>query len=213
MYFDSPFMSPADSSKTTPTGEISALEMLVPLAVEELEREQADGPSINRLASELLRILERYIEARGWGIDDPESTASEVLATVLSRLSHYDAAAGSLIGWAIGTARHIIWQQLRQKEARENPAETQYDISHREKLHLQKRLSADKRADLLDSILLWPDDDHRLLHLLLVEKMDASEVAGILHLSPAAVRKKKERLLKKLHGVLLDPTPTPIHSK
>lgn len=192
-----PLVDPSDSF---PRLSESTLETLVPLAIRELEHELANGSAINRVAAGLLPILKRYIDARGWGLEDPEITTSDVLATVLARLPHYEPAAGSLSGWAIGIARRIIWRQIRQQEARNHPTETEYDATYREKFHLKTPLSANQRADLLDAILELPETDHQLLHLLLLEKKDATEVATILRLTPSAVRKKKERLLKELHA-------------
>lgn len=192
-----PLADPSDSLRGLSE---SALESLVPLATRELEHEQANGSAINRVAQGLLPILRRYIAARGWGLEDPEMTANDVLATVLARLPHYEPAAGSLAGWAIGIARRIIWREIRQQQIHRHPTETEHEQKHREKFHLKTRLPVSQRSDLVDSILELPEIDHRLLQLVLVDKKDATEVAAILRLTPGAVRKRKERLLKKLHA-------------
>ena len=171
---------------------------LVPGALCELEQGRSDGPALNQLARCLWPVLRGYVEAQGWGLADPEETAGEVLATVLARLPQFRAETGGCIPWVIGIARNVLRSQLRRERLREEPIETSYEAAHRDRFHLDSRLSVEQRRELLDAILGLPHEEYELLSLLLLEKQSATQVAKALALTPATVRKKKERLLDKL---------------
>ena len=179
----------------------AALTALIPAALTELEKEQFNGVAITRLAEGLSTVLARYIRWRGWGVEDPESLTSEVLTKVLLRLHLFDAAKGSLFGWACSTAKNAIFDELKEKGAAESSAPTKFDQHRKEFHHIQARPSAAQHAAMLDAILDLSADDQYLLHLLLLEKRSAGEVGQIFVMTEEAVRKRKERLLKQLDAV------------
>ena len=186
------------ASQAAAQHEETALQELVPAAILELDEERTDGPALNGLARGLAPFLVRYIRSRGWGLDDPEGLASEVLARILLHLRMYDPSRSSLLGWVFLTARNAIFDELRNARAENETRETRYEQRRRAKHHLKERPSDEQRAAMMQAIFSLPAGDQYLLHLTMAEKLSATAAGKILGLPAETVRKRKERLLKVL---------------
>ena len=181
---------------TSPTQE--DLNLAVPAALRELDA--GGGPNLNAIAHAALPILERYIQHR-WTVEDAEAMAGETLGIALARLHEFDPSKGGLIGWMVGITCNLARTEFRLKEKHESDSETSYAAGRREKTHFKDRPTPEQRTDLLNAILSLPESDHRLISLFLLEHKDAPEVAAELGITAETARKRKERILKKLHAI------------
>jgi RNA polymerase sigma factor (sigma-70 family) len=185
--------------ETTQDG--TKLESLVPAAILELSQGVTDGPALNHLALSLRGPLCAFMTDKGWGLDDPEFAASEVLSIVLASLNRYDSRLGAFNAWVWGIARNHLRCLLRnaaRKLDASNP--NKYEAQHANEHHFTE-ISEEQRANLLTAVLQLAPKDYELLFLLFSEKLDATTVAEILAMSPAAVRQRKKRLVAHLEGV------------
>jgi RNA polymerase sigma-70 factor (ECF subfamily) len=186
----------------------TALESLVPVAIREMQEGLADGEAVNRIAETLQHPLKKFMELQGWGLEDPERTASEALTAILVSLDSFKPEEGTFMQWVWGFARNHLRAALRrQRESQsENQQPTQYDTRHQQRHHLSA-VDQEERAQLLGTLLGLPEEDYQLLYLSFIEKKNATQIAAELGLSAENVRKKKQKLLAHLHAALPQALP------
>jgi RNA polymerase sigma factor (sigma-70 family) len=177
------------------------LESLVPAAILELSQGLTDGCSLNHLSLALFGPIRAFMSVKGWGLDDPEFAASEVLSQVLDSLDRYDPNRGAFNAWVWGIARNHLRHLLRTAARRDEASNPNKFQMHHAREHHLPEVSDGQKADLVAAVLQLEPRDYELLFLLFSEKLDATTVAEILAMSPAAVRQRKKRLIARLEGV------------
>lgn len=146
-----------------------------------------------------------YATRRCTGRGDAEDLAAEVFSIVWRRMADVpqgDAARLWMLGVARLAHRNLERGQRRRWRLTQRLANERSPLSehgpHEQGLH-------DQHERVLQALASLNPADREILRLQLWEELTASEIAELLHLAPATVRKRAERARRRLAAVL---TPT-----
>jgi RNA polymerase sigma factor (sigma-70 family) len=147
----------------------------------------------------------RYVRLRVPSDSDAEDVTSQVFEKALTSWPSYDVARGSVGGWLVGIARHVVADWWR-KHGRELPVDHLGD-------RIEEAAEDDPEGDALRR--LGADDVRRQLGVLTAREREAvalrfgselnsSEVAAVLGVTPSAARMLVHRAINRLREVMRD---------
>lgn len=165
--------------------------------------------AFRRLYAELYDPVCRFVGARVRGAEDVEDLVADVFGRVVAGLDGFDARRGPVFAWVLGMARHAVIDHQRRRAAfggaRSNAASAD---------ELEGAL-ADERPDALGELVrdeetravrAWirrqDEATRELLELRYGQGLGCGEIARLLGLSEAAVKKRCARTVQRLRQEL-----------
>lgn len=156
-----------------------------------------DRRAFTRLYRELHPLVARYVARRVDSRADAEELVAEVFRRVVEHLDSFDPARGSVRAWVLRIARNAVIDHYR---TRKTPvALEQIADGLRETTGPLDHLLADERATRVRALLAeCPEDTRRLLAMRYGDGLRHAEIAELLGMREAAVRKRISRAVREL---------------
>ena len=191
----------------TADAELPAFEPLIPgLLRQDRDAEEA----FYRLAYSRLRAWAQY--RFGVSRDAQEDFALEVIEKALGRLGSFQPGRGKFSTWVFAIARNHRLDQLRKTQTGRDPL---HEAMSEDVLDWMESPCDSRPADVADHsdalssyrecLAQLSPEDLAFLDLVCATTLSSAEVAAQTGMSAAAVRKRKERLLKQLNACAENP--------
>ena len=172
--------------------------------------------AFRRLYAELYHPVCRYVGSRVRGPTDVEDLVATVFGRLVEGLAGFDAGRGSVTAWVLGMARHAVIDHQRRRAAfggaRQAAASTDA---------LQDLLAADEpdplailvRDEEILGVRAWlrrqDEATRELLDLRFGQGLTSRQIAQVMGLTPAAVKKRSGRILRQMRHELPTESTTP----
>lgn len=178
---------------------------------------RGDRVALRALCEGLYPWIEGYVARRVDTSADRDDVVAACFERLLGNLDRIDPAKGSVRGYALAIARNLIVDHHRARRRTAHVAPETFDAradDGRGPEDLLLARSADRA--LAEAVSHLSATDREVLALTYGEGLSAPEVAQVLDLDPAAVRKRLSRARKRLRTKLaaekgalshVDPTP------
>jgi RNA polymerase sigma-70 factor (ECF subfamily) len=158
-----------------------------------------DRRAFTRLYRDLHPLVARFVARRVDSRADAEELVAEVFRRLVEHLGGFDPARGSVRAWTLRIARNAIIDHYRTRKSpvaleaiADGLCELTGPLDH---------LLADERAARLRSLLeAFPLETRRLLALRYGDGLRHAEIAELLGLGEAVVRKRISRALRELRA-------------
>lgn len=159
---------------------------------------RGDRQAFTKLYRELHPLVARFVARRVDSRADAEELVAEVFRRVVEHLDDFDPARGSLRAWVLRIARNAVIDHYRTRKtpvALEHIADGLRETSEPP----DSRLLADERAAWVRGLIAeCPVETRKLLALRYGDGLRHKEIAELLGLGEAAVRKRLSRALREL---------------
>jgi RNA polymerase sigma-70 factor (ECF subfamily) len=173
-----------------------------------------DRRAFTRLYRDLHPLVARFVARRVDSRADAEELVAEVFRRVVEHLREFDPARGSVRAWSLRIARNAVIDHYRTRKSpvaleaiADGLCELAGPLDH---------LLADERAARVRSLLDgFPAETRRLLALRYGDGLRHAEIAELLGLAEAVVRKRISRAVHELRArssVLEDDAPEVSHA-
>lgn len=160
-----------------------------------------DAASFRRLYLELFAPISRYLRTRVASVPDAEDLTSQVFHRLLERLAAFDPSRGSVLGWALAIAHNALVDHHRAAGRIIELADPGL-LVHAGADPLESLLRDEKVRRVL-AVLRELDPELRgMLALRFEQELHYRDIAAILGIREAAVRKRFSRLLRELKSKL-----------
>lgn len=139
---------------------------------------------------------------------DRDDFALEVIEKALSRLEKFNPSRAKFLTWLFAIARNHAYDRARKIRDRRDPLmgalpeEVLYTIEESYSAPDSDTEEPIEQSDLINAMAPFSEEDRKLLQLVFGTDLNATEIGLELGISSASVRKRKERLLKRLQSVL-----------
>ena len=165
--------------------------------------------AFRRLYAELYDPVCRYVGARVRGEAEAEDLVATVFARFVEGLGGFDAGRGSALAWVLGTARHAVIDHQRRRAAfggaRQAAALTD-DLHDVLTADLPDPLGVLIRDEEIHAVQAWvrrqDEATRELLDLRFGQGLTGREIAQVMGLTPDAVKKRCERVLRQMRQEL-----------
>ncbi len=165
--------------------------------------------AFRRLYGELYDPVCRYVGARVRGPDEVEDLVATVFARFVEGLGSFDAGRGPVLAWVLGMARHAVIDHQRRQAAFGGARRTaDLDAAPQDALaaDLPDALGTLVRDEEVRAVRAWVRRQdaatRELLDLRFGQGLTSREVAQLTGLTPEAVRKRTERVLRQMRQEL-----------
>lgn len=163
-----------------------------------------DQAAFVSLYRDLYPAVARFVGRRAGSRADAEDVVAQTFHRLLEALPRLDPARGSLLGYALTTARHLVDDQHRSGRAAvdgQDPAglPEAVDPGPTAQELLEER---DAHGALRLAVAALPSESRRLLDLRFGDGLRHAQIAELTGVSEAAVKQRLSRLLRALRGAL-----------
>ena len=175
-----------------------------PLARRVLRARAGDRRAFTSLYRELHPLVARFVARRVDSRADAEELVAEVFRRVVEHLDRYDPTRGKVRPWVLRIARNAIIDHYRARKsplALEQVADGLCEAS----TPLEQLLDRERAARLRDLLSKSPIETRRLLALRYGDGLRHGEIAELLGVREATVRKRISRALRQLRRQLKQP--------
>ena len=150
--------------------------------------------------------LARFVGRRVAGRADAEDVVARTFHKLLEALPALDPARGTILGWALATARHAAADLGRARAAAGEPAGPGHAEPADAAADPLARLVADERLRALARVLDGlPASTRELIELRFGDGLRHAEIAALQGVSEAAVKQRVSRALRELRAALAGP--------
>ena len=169
--------------------------------------------AFRRLYAELYAPVWRFVGARVRGSGEVEDLVSTVFGRVVEGLEGFDGGRGSVTAWVLGMARHAVIDHQRRRAAfggvRQAAASVD-DLHEVLAADLPDALGVMVRDEEARAVRVWlhrqDEATRELMELKFGQGLTSRQVAQVMGLTPDAVKKRCERILRQMRQEL--PTET-----
>lgn len=176
---------------------------------------RGDVHAFRRLYAELQPPIERYVGRRVLDDADRDDLVATCFERILDRGGDFDADRGSVRAWAFGIARHAVVDHHRRRgrTAPLDPVVLDARLPDGpQDGPLQAVLRDEQIAELRDAVAELDESQRELLALRFGEELRHAEIATLMGLSEATVRKRLSRLRQQLERRLAPVKGAPDHA-
>jgi RNA polymerase sigma-70 factor, ECF subfamily len=162
-----------------------------------------DRDAFVALYRDLYPEVTRFVGRRAASAADAEDAVGQTFHRLLEALPRLDAARGSVLGYALTTARNALADQGRGRRAERGPGSgeaAEPADAHPGPLELLE--SRRDRAALAEVVAALPPESRQLLELRFGDGLRHAEIAALTGANEAAVKQRLSRLLRSLRGTL-----------
>jgi len=165
-----------------------------------------DRDAFVALYRDLYPEVARFVGRRAGSAADAEDAVAQTFHRLLEALPRLDASRGSVLGYALATARNALADQGRDRRA-EPGAAGPGAVAEPADAHpgpLEMLESRRDRAALAEVVATLPFESRQLLELRFGDGLRHAEIAALTGAGEAAVKQRLSRLLRSLRGALDD---------
>jgi RNA polymerase sigma-70 factor (ECF subfamily) len=158
-----------------------------------------DRTAFVALYRDLYPEVARFVGRRAGSAADAEDAVAQTFHRLLEALPRLEASRGSVLGYALATARNALADQGRDRRAGPGEVSEPVDV-HPGPLELLE--SRRDQAALAEVVAALPPESRQLLELRFGDGLRHAEIAALTGAREAAVKQRLSRLLRSLRGTL-----------